>query len=362
MTTNLNYGDKIFSDVNGENDSMTWIAPEYSKKAVGRAGDTLINPLSTKEQYSEALIILNNWRASHAFPLNSLQSSLRYRAEKVTTEALISQRLKRASSITGKLHRFPDMKLNRMQDIGGCRAVVPTISEVYKLRELMIHEKLKSKCTKENDYIKNPKPSGYRGIHLIYKYESIKQSAYNGHLIEVQIRSLIQHAWATSVEIAETFLGDSLKAGQGSPKWLRLFRLISILFSHLEDCIPEDINEKEIANIREETISLARELSISEKLRAFSVITKYGSESNKSGYFLLILDSNKSTVSVNYYEQEDLPTANQAYYVLESMYKDSNVNIVLVAAESMWSLRKAYPNYFADSKLFLETLDKVLIS
>ena len=342
---------------------MVWVALQHTKKAIGRAGDTLINPLSTEEEYSQALSVLNNWRASHAFPLNSLQTSLRYRAVKITDEALITQRLKRVPSILRKLHRFPDMKLNRMQDIGGCRAVVPTLVEVHQLRELMINDRLKSELAREYDYINSPKDSGYRGIHLVYKYQSKNQELYNGHLIEIQIRSLIQHAWATSVEIAETFLGDSLKSGQGSPEWLRLFKLISILFAEYEGCLLKEIDTNQIRSIKQESTELASKLSIFEKLRAFSVVTnstEHGNEYDKSGYFLLVLDINKKTVLVENYSKEDQEDVNNKYLALEKEYENTNVNVVLVAAESILSLKRAYPNYFADSEYFLETLNNVL--
>ncbi|MBD1878360.1 RelA/SpoT domain-containing protein [Coleofasciculus sp. FACHB-T130] len=366
----MDYDDKILASADLDDDAMAWTELQYSKTEVGKAGDTLINPSSTKEECSQALLILNNWRASHAFPLNSLQGSLRYRCNLITPEALVSQRLKRVSSITNKLSRFSGMKLNRMQDIGGCRAVMPTVENVYQLQRLMVDKAttvngklikiVKSNLIKEYDYIKNPKPSGYRGIHLIYKYQSKRRESFNGHVVEIQMRSLIQHAWATSVEIAGAFLGDALKSGQGSEEWLKFFGLISILFSQFEECTPEEISTTEIENIRQETIYLANKLSVSEKLKAFSVATKYGNEHGEAGYFLLVLNVDEKTISINYYNSENLENANNEYLELEEKYKNTNINIVLVATESMWSLRKAFPNYFADSELFLETLNKVL--
>ena len=81
----------------------------------------------------QALEIINNWRAAHSFPLNTIQVGLRRRARDVDDHALIAQRLKRVPSILQKLRRFPHMKLSRMQDIGGCRAVVDTSAEARKV-------------------------------------------------------------------------------------------------------------------------------------------------------------------------------------------------------------------------------------
>ena len=81
----------------------------------------------------QALSIVNNWRSSHAFPLNAFYMTLRGRARSVDLTALTAQRLKRLPSIASKLARFPEMKLTQMQDLGGCRAVVRNIADVDNL-------------------------------------------------------------------------------------------------------------------------------------------------------------------------------------------------------------------------------------
>ncbi|WP_457767666.1 RelA/SpoT domain-containing protein [Cyanobium sp. ULC082] len=82
----------------------------------------------------------------------------------------------------------------------------------------MFRGALKHKLLRVDNYQAEPKPSGYRGIHLIYRYRSNKSETYNGLLLEVQIRSPLQHAWATAVETVGTFLKQSLK---GTSKNLR---------------------------------------------------------------------------------------------------------------------------------------------
>lgn len=341
---------------------MAWIEPEFSKKAVSRAGDHLLDNSLSEEQHSEAMLILNNWRSSHAFPLTIVQTFLRAKANKIDRHALIAQRLKRVPSILGKLKRFPTMRLHRMQDIGGCRAVVADVKKVYKLRDDLVNSRTRHEFIKENDYINHPKESGYRGIHLIYKYRSSKTIIYNDHMIEIQIRTQLQHAWATTVEIVGTFLKESLKSSQGPEEWLHFFKLISVLFSDLEECSPKEIVVEEIENIRAEARKLADKLYVIEKLQAFSVSTHHIGEQNKSsGYFLLSLRTDKRTIQVNHYNKRDLVVATELYLELEKEYENNvNANVVLVAAASIKSLRVAYPNYFADSRVFLERLKDVL--
>lgn len=340
---------------------MTWIEPENSKKAVSRAGDKLLDEETSDDEYSIAINILNNWRSSHAFPLTTVQTFLRSKAIKVDRNALIAQRLKRVPSILEKLRRFDTMRLHRMQDIGGCRAVVADSKKVYKLRDSLINSRTRNELKKENDYIKFPKESGYRGIHLIYKYCGSKQDIYCGHMIEIQIRTRIQHAWATAVEIISIFLKESLKSSQGPKEWLRFFELVGVLFSCLENCVPENLNENEIRDIRHEATSLAKELGVVEKLQAFSVSTNYiGIHNKKSGYFLLLLQTDCQQINISHFNKKDLPDATNQYLTLERRHENSSVNVVLVAAKSVRSLRIAYPNYFADSKVFLDKLNTVL--
>ena len=182
---------------------MGWATPQYDRREVNAAGDCLIAnaQLITLMRRDEMLAVINNWRSSHSFPLQSFKTTLLRRAKKVDHQAIVAQRLKRLSSISAKLHRFPDMKLSQMQDIGGCRAVVENLGCVERLVKLYTkgrsknptkrHEFLNSK-----DYILSPKIDGYRSVHLIYRYRSRskKHGVYSGLKIEIQLRSKLQHA------------------------------------------------------------------------------------------------------------------------------------------------------------------------
>ena len=86
------------------------------------------------------------------------------------------------------------------------------------------------------NYIKEPNPdTGYRGIHLIYKYNSSKTPQYNDLLIEVQLRTRLQHLWATAVETVGMFTQNRLKFNQGDDVCLRFLKLVSIIFAAEEE-------------------------------------------------------------------------------------------------------------------------------
>ena len=105
---------------------------KYTRTQIKRAGKIYISDDSTEQQKEEALMMINNWRAAHSFPLQVLYVHVK----KVAPEnAIVAQRLKRLYSITQKLHRFPHMSLTTMQDIGGCRVIVDTLDQVYQMVE-----------------------------------------------------------------------------------------------------------------------------------------------------------------------------------------------------------------------------------
>ena len=113
------------------------------------------------EEFANAIKVIDNWRASHAFPLHVIYMHLR-RMRGSRTDIIIAERLKRLDSIMSKLKREPTMNLWGMQDLGGCRVIVPTIESVYEFSEKF--EKSRKRHIRNNiyDYIQSPKESGYR--------------------------------------------------------------------------------------------------------------------------------------------------------------------------------------------------------
>ena len=93
--------------------------------------------------------------------------TLEQRAKKVCLHLLIVQRLKRLRSIGDKLRATPAMELSRMQDIGGCRAVLDDVEQVRSLAKKYEvgqskNPRTQSELVKTFDYISTPKLSGNR--------------------------------------------------------------------------------------------------------------------------------------------------------------------------------------------------------
>lgn len=345
---------------------MAWVTPLYSKERVKRAGATLFDDDATDDQFEEALQVLNNWRSSHSYPVNTFQAGLRNKMSALGIDGLVAQRLKRIPSIVAKLERFSSMSLSRMQDIGGLRAVVSTARQIYQLRDsYVLHSKFDHVLVSENDYIQNPKDSGYRGIHLVYKYNNRKggATAYEGLLLELQLRNDIQHAWATAVETAGVFLNQALKSSVGNERWLEFFCYASSSFAILEGSSVLDAH-KELSNLQTfvKMLELETELEVIKSLGMYNTLVENLKDTNRQGthYYLLQLDATAMNVSVNGFSRESLPQATTEYLEQEKLAKNKpGVQVVLVAAQSLAALRKAYPNYFLDTGKFVSRIRRI---
>lgn len=339
---------------------MAWAIAEYSKKEVMRAGEKLIDESVTDEERSNAMDVLSNWRAAHAYPMHSLLVMLRRKSGEIDKAAVVVQRLKRTPSILGKLLRYPQMKLHRMQDISGCRSIINSVHDVERLAVRITKSRTRHKLHKLDNYIDEPKDTGYRGIHLVYKYNGEK-SEYHDYFVEIQLRSRIQHAWATAVEIVDTFTKQALKTSRGQQDWLDFFIYAAAEFAKLErrpiGKIPEGVDANK------ELVRLAKKLNVIQRLNAFAVSAEHimKKHDGKTDYFLLELTDHARKILVTQFATSEFERATQAYLEKEKQAKiDVSYDVVLVAASSMHALKSAYPNYFADSKDFLKYIHRVL--
>ena len=342
---------------------MAWAEPQYSRAEVDAAGATLIDDAAPRDAYENALTVINNWRSSHAFPLNTFQVYLRNRARAIDPKSLIAQRVKRLSSIDQKLRRFEWLRLSEMQDIGGCRAVVSSVRRVNQVVKAYKQSSLKHKLVDEDDYIRHPKRSGYRGYHLMYRYHSGKKTTYNDLKIEIQLRSPLQHAWATAVETVGTFIQQALKSSLGEQDWLRFFALMGTEIALRERTTAVPDTPTNAADLRKELREFAAMLDVEGRLRAYGAALRAVTQPGLSGakYYLLSLDLSAHRITVMRYRAVDLETATRDYLNIEREIRGkAGADAVLVSVESLTALRRAYPNYFLDTSVFLNEVGRAI--
>jgi putative GTP pyrophosphokinase len=151
--------------------------PNESKGSINRAAQALVEEQFTDENYD----LVNRWRACHTYPINTFQATLRDKLRRKFKSYIVAQRLKRFDTIIGKLRDDPRLSLTTMQDIGGVRAILRSRNDVFKLRNEYLNSPHFSTMIEAHsckDYITNPKASGYRGVHIIFKYKNTLNPSY----------------------------------------------------------------------------------------------------------------------------------------------------------------------------------------
>lgn len=344
---------------------MVWAVPQYSRNQVDKAGDILAGYREHEAgEWLWAVNVLNNWRASHSFPLNNFTTNLRTKVRNVQGgDAVVAQRLKRLESIVAKLARqqTKTLQMSQMQDIGGCRAILTSEANVRRLVSSYKRSKFAHELVGEKDYINVPKEDGYRGYHLVYRYKALEgQSAdFDKLRLEVQARSKLQHAWATAVEAVGAFSKQALKSNQGDQDWLRLFALMSSVIACIEQTPCVYGTPSVWKDLRAEIIELAMKLHAVNNLQAHRVTLGAAVKLKRRTYALVHYKYEENHVSLLSFAEDKSQEANAAYTDLEGRKKPGD-NVVLVKADSLRALTKAYPNYFLDTEQFTKILRAVI--
>ncbi|MFA5944080.1 MAG: RelA/SpoT domain-containing protein [Candidatus Thermoplasmatota archaeon] len=337
-------------------------SPAYAKERVNWAGDVLKDSKSASGDRAEATRVWDNWRASHELPLVELEAAAKSKARQISDQALVYGRLKRLPSVIDKLTR-PDtqkMRMARMQDIGGCRAVLPTIEDVLAVRELFRAPDLRHELAREDDYLARPRKSGYRGIHLIHKF-SPPPDSHAGLAVETQIRSRLQHAWATAVECIDIIYSQRLKFGGGAVDWTRFFLLMSAAMAIREGTPCPADTPSNLEGVVAELRPLAKALEAERRLTEYKNLIQSASERVEGAKWLLLeLRTGEKLLEIKGFREEEREEANRQYTAIDKDRLVTGREAVLVSVESLVDLPKAYPNYYLDTehfvKIFRETL------
>lgn len=285
------------------------------------------------------------------------------RLASLRNDIVVAERLKRLDSIIHKLKRQPSMSLWSMQDLGGCRFIVPTNKDVYEYSDTMLHSRIRHRHVKTYDYISEPKSSGYRSLHMVFEYHSDTTDLYNKNmLIEVQFRTHLQHIWATAVETMGLFTKQAIKAGQGDRDVTRFFVLVSSLFAIREEkpIVPNTISDKD--ELISEIEILNAKCNFLDMLSAIRVAVNHEDnfKQNQQGYYILILNYVTKLLNIKYFKASQNEEANEVYSQIESTRAEEKIDAVLVRVSSFQALKTAYPNYFSDIGEFVELVKSYL--
>ena len=347
-----------------QNSDRRLIYPTYSKESVNKAAKAIVMALSKQEQINpNDECIIENWRASHTHVLNTWQVILRKRIK--TANIVFAQRLKRKNTIYDKLVRYPDMNLARMHDIAGCRLIFKSEEELLNYRQSLHSAKQIKHILKTQEcknYIVHPKKSGYRGIHDIYLYKSRqgydRSDKWNGLSVEIQYRTIYQHAWATAVEVVDSIDNERLKFSEGGEKQQEFFKLASEIIARVYEnktsCKPE-LTDKELLIAFN---AIEQDIGLLDKLRALKAIHKHKEKILEKNAIIIFDANTENGICTLVKPFNNLKLANNTYFQLEK--EMPTANIVLVTSDDKRfsnSIKNAYRNYFADTKDFTKYVE-----
>lgn len=324
----------------------------WSHKAINRIGDIIRQEKQDKE-YDSAITELNRWREAHGAPMNFYYDQCNNIIKKVHKDIIVAQRLKRLPTIINKLQRFDKMRLSSMQDVAGVRIIVRDMDQLGIVeRELLNLPGLK----RVKDRIKTPKEDGYRGKHFIFK----KDDMY----VEIQLRTHLQHLWATSVETLDIFTGKSMKTNPSEDYWGTFFQLTSSTFASAENTpalkIHQNLPTEEVYKNLQQIITRH---SILNQVRAYSYTHIIREGKVRGAYYAVMTldfsDPNCRTALVGYFSKDDYGKAFEEYSQTERDAEKPG-NTVLVSVNDIKKLREAYPNYFTDLREFIVRINDIL--
>lgn len=113
----------------------------------------------------------------------------------------VKSRIKSPQSIASKLEKknLPvtfDSMVENLHDIAGVRVICPYISDIYSVRDMLLKQP-DITLLEEKDYIKEPKESGYRSLHVVIEIPVYLSETTHRVKVEVQLRTIAMDFWAS---------------------------------------------------------------------------------------------------------------------------------------------------------------------
>lgn len=319
----------------------------YSNNDYIKLGDRIRKDTSNISEHD--LEILQQLRVSYKEPLSIIFNNIEKLAHAVDPHCVCTYRIKRIESIISKLIRFPKMHINRAEDIAGCRCILSEEKQVYELYNRILKKKDQINIEikgKVNDYIETPKESGYKSIHLNVVLKG------DNKRIEIQLRSIEHHNWATLVEITDLLYGLKLKeiGAKSNPE---LFRFHYLLSKPQNSIKIQEVNEIVNIVIKNNYIQKLGDVFV----QNLDVRQQWNSLKSKKDQFFLIATGMDGVPEIMAFKNFD--DAESAYFE-KFINNKSNKNIVLTHLKqtNFAKISAAYSNYFLT---FNNTMVKILM-
>ncbi|MCR5046765.1 MAG: GTP pyrophosphokinase family protein, partial [Treponema sp.] len=173
------------------------------RKAAKEKGSVLVDPsamLDSAMRFQQLLMLYESGIKQITTKLEILEDEFQSK-HKRNPIATIQSRIKEPLSIAEKLQRKGldvtiDNMVNRLYDIAGIRVNCPFISDVYNVTSMLLSQE-DITLVQLKDYIKDPKKSGYRSLHVIVKVAVYFSDEKREIPVEIQIRTIAMDFWAS---------------------------------------------------------------------------------------------------------------------------------------------------------------------
>lgn len=313
----------------------------FTKGEVDRLGEKIRD--QGFELSEDTLDNLQKFRISHKDSLAQIFQVLCQLSRQINLSSIVTYRIKRFESIISKLHRHPDMRFSRMWDIGGCRCILKDDTEIYKLRDLISSQLV---IRKQTDYIERPQADGYQSLHL---FVSLKN---DDKVIEVQLRNVDDHNWATLVEISDLLFDAKLKEFGDNKELLRLHYLLS-----KKDILT--LNESlEIARIIKD-YDYVRSLSAVFSRNYIEVRRQWLKIENRSNFKFFLIEANKAEVpKITAFSRFN--EAEENYFNIYRSRQHANIVLMHLPKPKYSQISLAYSNYILTYHSFIDDWFNIL--
>lgn len=328
------------------------------------------------ELTEEEKLEFDNFREAHNIIIKLFTIELK--KVNFSKQHLTASRNKRIETIISKLCRPEKPKLDRIHDIAGTRIIFENIKSLEDYIDILENTELvnfKEKINEDKNrynYIKNPKSDGYRSIHKVFYYSSnipystLNEKCFNleNKKIELQLRTRLQHIWATTVEIYDIINKSNIKTGTHNKLETKeglFFKKCSLVFEGIEsnDVEKIKININEIFRDKD-LVEIYNRLKGIKNIKNIQLPKTLGSDE----VFILITDLNKgkttffTTDPIEKNDKQDTFLINASYRRLEEKNTKGEYILLLLTLGDIKKLKNVYPNYFLNTNKFISILKK----
>ena len=328
------------------------------------------------ELTEEEKLEFDNFREAHNIIIKLFTIELK--KVNFSKQHLTASRNKRIETIISKLCRPEKPKLDRIHDIAGTRIIFENIKSLDDYIDILENTELvnfKEKINEDKNrynYIKNPKSDGYRSIHKVFYYSSnipystLNEKRFNleNKKIELQLRTRLQHIWATTVEIYDIINKSNIKTGTHNKLETKeglFFKKCSLVFEGIEsnDVEKIKININEIFRDKD-LVEIYNRLKGIKNIKNIQLPKTLGSDE----VFILITDLNKgkttffTTDPIEKNDKQDTFLINASYRRLEEKNTKGEYILLLLTLGDIKKLKNVYPNYFLNTNEFISILKK----